>query len=291
MRLIDDELRAALRAEAVRHRPDRELMLDRITQTAMRNQFARHRAVPRLRITGAAVAVAAVLTGGGFAQWALAGDGAPPPGPPAPAVSASVVPPASQSPSRTPSPPPSGPAAPSSPPASPGTKDTSAGTTDASAGTTREKPRGSSPAGQAPATSASPSVTGATDPAVRGPLWSDGSIDASGAQGTGVVTIRTTERLTALDVTIRVARTPELVSRGGSEQVPGASVTSTVAEEADALVYRFQISSGDTLDPGTYVFYARYTHAEGGRDAGADGYAATAVTESGATVNVTGSFG
>lgn len=106
-----------------------------------------------------------------------------------------------------------------------------------------------------------------------------------------MVTIRTTQRLTALDVTIRVARTPELVSRGGSEQVPGASVTSTVTAEADALVYRFQLSSGDTLDPGTYVFYARYTFAEGGRDARADAYAATAVTESGATVNVTGSLG
>ncbi|MEU4559156.1 hypothetical protein AB0F72_12285 [Actinoplanes sp. NPDC023936] len=275
MRLIDDELRAALRAEAVRHRPDREMMLDRITQTAMRNQFARHRAVPRLRISGAAVAVAAVLGGGGFAQWALAGDDVPPPVPPAPAVSVPVAPSAPPSPSIS-----------LSPSLSPSSS------APATAGPTAKSPspRRSTPS-DAPATSVSPATAGTTDPAVRGPLWSDGSIDASGAQGTGVVTIRTTERLTALDVTIRVARTPELVSRGGSEQVPGASVTSTVVEESDALVYRFELSSGDTLDPGTYVFYARYTYAEGGRDAAGDGYAATAVTQGSGTVNVSGSFG
>jgi hypothetical protein len=270
MRLIEDDLRAALRAEAVRHRPDREAMLDRITETAMRNQFARHRkAVPRLRISGAAVAVAAVLGGGGFAQWALAGDGAPPPAPPAPTVNVSPSVDPSPSPSVTPSP-----------------------ATSLSSSPPARSPR-SAPASpsSAPPPSARESEAPPADPTASGPLWSDGSVDASGAQGTGVVTIKTTERLTALDVTIRVARTPELASRGGSQQVPGASVTSTVAEEADTLVYRFTLSSGDEVGPGEYAFFARYVYEQGGRDAGRDTYAATAVTESGATVQVTGVFG
>ncbi|WP_229071710.1 hypothetical protein [Actinoplanes sp. DH11] len=276
MRLIDDEVRAALRAEAVRHRPNREAMLDRITETAMRNQFGRHRAAPRLRISGAAVAVAAVLGGGGFAQWALAGDGTPPPPPPAPVVSTPA----------TPQPTPSG--TPKAPAASPPPKSIAP---SARADASSKVPRRSSAA--PPPSSLPPSNAAVADPAVSRPLRSAGSIDpeSGDSQGSGMVTIRTAERLTALEVTIRVARTPGLVSRGGSQQVPGASVTDEVTEEPDALVYRFAVSSGDILEPGTYLFYARYTHADGGRDAGADTYAATAVTEAGATVTISGAFG
>ncbi|WP_433827998.1 hypothetical protein ACQP2E_00945 [Actinoplanes sp. CA-015351] len=277
MRLIEDDVRAALRAEAVKHRPNREAMLDRITETAMRNQFAKHRAEakPRWRISGAAVAVAAVLGGGGFAQWAVAGDGAPQPAPPAPSISVPVVPPVAPSPS----------VAPTSPSGAPSTSRTTKSSSARSASSAPASPS------SAPASSVPPENTATADPAISGPLWSDGSIDASDSQGSGVVTVKTTERLTALDVAIRVTRTPELVSRGGSQQVPGASVSSSVTEEADALVYRFALSSGDVLEPGTYVFFARYTFASGGRDANGDGYAATAVTESGATVNVSGAFG
>lgn len=288
MRLIDDDLRAALRAEAVRHRPDREAMLDRITQTAMRNQQVRHRAAPRLRIGGAAVAVAAVLGGGGFAQWALAGDGAPPPPAPAPMVSVPMAPPASPSPSLAPSQPASATTGASS---KPRRSRSSVPASPASPGSSASPRSSASPA--SPASSAPAGVPPGAEPATRGPIWSDGSIDAdsSDSQGTGVVTIRTAERLTALNVTIRVARTPDLVSRGSSQQVPGASVNSAVTEEPDAITYRFALSSGDTLDPGTYLFRARYTHAEGGRDADGDSYAATAVTSGGATVAVTGAFG
>ncbi len=110
-------------------------------------------------------------------------------------------------------------------------------------------------------------------------------------QASSVVTIRTSETLTALDVTVRLARTAELVSRGGSQQVPGASVNSNVTEEADALVFHFTLSSGDTIEPGTYTFSARYTYAEGGRDAGADTYAVTATGGSGAALTAGGDFG
>ncbi|WP_328464317.1 hypothetical protein OHA21_40460 [Actinoplanes sp. NBC_00393] len=262
MTLIEPELRAALRAEAAAHRPDREAMLDRITQTAMRNHLAKRKPAPRIRVAGAAVAVAAVLGGGGFAQWALAGDTEPRPQPVQPTVSVPVTPsPSEPAPTATPTTPPS----------------VSSTRTTANPSPSRSRPAPPSPS-SAPATASTP-------------LKADGSIAPdSDSQGSSVVTVRTTERLTALEVTVRVTRTPELVSRGGSQQVPGASVTSTVAEEADALVYRFVLSSGDTMEPGTYTFAARYTHAEGGRNADADAYAVVATTASGATVPVSGEF-
>ncbi|WIM96726.1 hypothetical protein ACTOB_000187 [Actinoplanes oblitus] len=253
MTLTEDELRAVLRAEAAAHTPDRAAILSRVTGTAMRNQAARRRG-PRIRIAGAAAAVAAVVGGGGFAQWALAGMGAErPTPPPVPVVTASVAPAVTETARPAPSPSRS----PSSPPAT-------------------HRPTRSRTPGASPATA----------------LWSDGSVDVGGkTQASSVVTIKTTERLTALSVTIRLARTTGLVSRGGSQQVPGASVTSDVTEEADALVYRFTLSSGDTLAPGTYTFFARYTYAPGGRDAGADTYAATATSGNGAALKAGGAFG
>ena len=267
MTLIDGELRAALRAEAAVHRPDREAMLDRITQTAMRNHVGQRRA-PRLRVTGAAVAVAAVLGGGGFAQWAVAGDGEPHPGPTPPVVVTVEPVPSGPSPSRATSP-----------------SGTPSSTPSKSPRTSRSPSRSTSPSGTTGSTSA------ATPPTVKGALWADGSVAPDGgSQASSVVTVTTRERLTALEVTIRVARTGGLVARGGSQQVPGASVTSTVVEEQGAVVWRFVLSSGDTLEPGTYTFYARYTHDTGGRDANGDSYAAAGTTESGAAPSLSGDF-
>jgi hypothetical protein len=258
MTLIESELRAALRAEAAAHRPDREAILDRITETAMRNQNT-----PRLRIAGVAVAVTAILGAGGFAQWAVAGDSDPTP----PVV--------------TVEPSPSGPA--------PSSVSPSAGTPSASP--SKAAPRSRPPSRSPSAPSSSSTTPPAGQAAAQGALWSDGSVVPDGdSQGSSVVTVTTSERLTALEVTIRLARTDDLTARGGSQQVPGASVTSTVAEEQGAFIYRFVLSSGDTLEPGTYTFHARYTHAEGGRNAGGDTYAAAATTEVGAAPKVTGDF-
>ncbi|MBW6437786.1 hypothetical protein KZ829_29025 [Actinoplanes hulinensis] len=259
MTLIEPELRAALRAEAAAHRPDREAMLDRITRTAMRNQVAKR---PRLRIAGAAVAVAAVLGGGGFAQWAVAGDGDPAPGP-TPSVTVTAGP--------TPS----------------GVASSSAiGPT----GNPSSVP-GRTPKSRPPSRSPSPSVATSGVAPAKSALWADGSVAPDGdSQASSVVTVTTGERLTALEVTIRIAKTDGLTARGGSQQVPGASVTSTVTEEPGTAVYRFVLSSGDTLEPGTYTFYARYTHATGGRDANGDSYAATATTGANVTENVSGDF-
>ncbi|MDI6100682.1 hypothetical protein QLQ12_18905 [Actinoplanes sp. NEAU-A12] len=263
MTLIEEELRAALRAEAAVHRPDREAMLDRIGRTAVRNHAAKRRPAPRLRIAGAAAAVAAVLGGGGFAQWAVAGDSEPRPGP----IPTAVV---------TVAPTPSAPASSSA---------TGPTTTPASSPSRTTKSRS---AGRSASPSTAPGGGTAT---AKNVLWADGSVIPDGdSQASSVVTVTTGERLTALEVTIRVARTPGLVARGGSQQVPGASVTSTVTEEGGAMVYRFVLSSGDTVEPGTYTFSARYTYPKGGRDANGDSYAGAATTGDGAAPAVSGDF-
>ncbi|AEV81299.1 hypothetical protein ACWT_0287 [Actinoplanes sp. SE50] len=239
MTLTEDELRAVLRAQVRAHRPDRAAILDRVTGTATRDRAARRRA-PRVRIAGATAAVAAVIGGGGFAQWALAGGTGPDRPAPPPPSSFPTVPP-------------------SSPP-----------------------PRPSHQPGR-PASAA---------PAATPVLRAAGTVEVGGrTRASGVVTIRATGRLTALRVTIRVAKTPGLVARDGSQQVPGASVTSDVTEEAGAVVYHFTLSSKDTLGPGTYTFFARYTFPAGGRDAGADTYSADATGGSGTSVRVSGTFG
>lgn len=263
MRLSEEDVRRAVRAEAAVHRPDRTAMLDRLSRTTMRSPVPPRRSA-RLRMAGAAVAVAAVLGGGGVARWTLAGDGAVHPAPTAtsvaPAPTASVRPPMT-----TPSP--------------------SAATSSSPAG--RQPSR---PAGRPPATTSRPT---STDPADPGPLRAAGVVDPDpgGSQGADVVRLTTTQRLDALEVTIRVARTPELASRGGSRQVPGASVDTTVTEEPDALIYHFSLSSADRLAPGTYAFSARYRHAQGGRDASGDSYRIAATTATGAPLTVSGRFG
>ncbi|WP_328460887.1 hypothetical protein OHA21_31035 [Actinoplanes sp. NBC_00393] len=265
MRLSDDELRSALRAEAATHRPDRDAMLHRITQTAMdpaRPVQGRH----RVRMTAAAAAVVAVLAGGGIANWALAGSSDPEPAPTATATTASPSPAASPSTTVPPSP----------------------ATSPSRAVPASRAPGSKRPASRPAAPPSSPPAPADTPRAEQGPLWSDGSVDPEGRAS--VLTLKTTEQLTALEVIVRVARTDGLISRGGTKQTPGASVSTSVTEEPGALIYRFVLSSADTLAPGTYTFTAKYTHLSDRRDAGADTYEATATSANGAALKVAGDF-
>ncbi|MEU4157527.1 hypothetical protein [Actinoplanes sp. NPDC026670] len=280
MKPSDDRLRAALRAEADRHRPDRDAMLDRITMAAMQDTgHGRRRAVlpgarrgPRFRMAAVVAAVVTVFGGGGIGTWALAGaddrDEAAPVQSIAPATTEAS--PVSTDPVSV---------APSSP----------ATSSPAKPPTNRPTPDRTTPSA-----TPSPSLTKGQPGFTRvsqGPLWSDGSIDpdSGDTQGASVVTVKTTEELTDLEVVIRVARTDGLVSRGGTKQVPGGSVSTTVTEEAGALLYRFTLSPDDTLAPGTYTFTAKYTHPTGGRNAGGDTYEAIAAT-AGAALDVYGNF-
>ncbi|WP_433826586.1 hypothetical protein ACQP2E_31445 [Actinoplanes sp. CA-015351] len=269
MRLSDDELRAALRAEAAGHEPNREAMLDRIAMSATAQPVTRRRAAghaprrgPKVRMAAAATAVVALFAGGGFANWALAGsnDAAPPPAP-APTTAPTSVP--SPAPSATPSKVPSAKPAPSKTP---------------------PKAPSKTPAKTTPSATLTKGQPGFTQ-VEQGPLWSDGSVVA---EGSSVITLKTTEELTSLDVVIRVARTEGLVSRGATKQTPGGSVTASVTEEADALLYRFTLASADTLAPGTYTFTAKYTAAA--RNAGGDTYEALASTTSSPSLDVYGNF-
>lgn len=210
------------------------------------------RSTARLLIAGAAAAVTAVLGGGGFVQWSLAADGDPQPDP-SPVIISPAPGPTEADRSATPPPP--------------------EATTTSTTGATS-------------------STSAASTPDAADAVRARGTVDAGGSeQASSVVTVTTTERIDALEVTIRLARTPGLTARTGSQQVPGASVTTTVADGQEALVYRFVLSSGDVVEPGTYTFAARYTFAEGGRHAGDDTFALTASTGSGADVEVTGGFG
>ncbi|HWS35215.1 MAG TPA: hypothetical protein VN408_21040 [Actinoplanes sp.] len=240
---MNDQLRAALRAAADEHRPDREAMLDRINAG---RTGRRHVARPGARGRGALIgAVAfAVFGGGGVGTWALAAsfNRAEPPPAPLPPVVATPSPVDTAPVSVAPSP---------------------------SAAATTLPPPVTSPSPVSSPTSPSPSAS----PSVQAtnPLWADGSVVSTGSS---VVTLTTTTELTSLTVEIRLARTDGLTARSGAKKTPGASVTSTVIEEPDAFVYRFVMAPSDTLGPGTYTFTARYTHPDGGRDAGGDTYQA-----------------
>ncbi|GAA3958912.1 hypothetical protein [Actinoplanes auranticolor] len=116
-------------------------------------------------------------------------------------------------------------------------------------------------------------------------LWADGSIDpdSDDADSRSDITVKVREPLRALEVTVRVAPTAGLAGHGGTHDVTGATIETTVVRERNALVYRFRLAAG-TLAAGTYVFTARYTYAdEDGRDAGDDSYAVTATTAADAT--------
>ncbi|BEL12126.1 hypothetical protein Q0Z83_103170 [Actinoplanes sichuanensis] len=280
MRPSDDRLRAALRAEADRHRPDRDAMLDRITLAAMQDTgHGRRRAVlpggrrgPRVRVAAVVAAVVTVFGGGGVGTWALAGADDRDEAIPVPSV------------------------APATTTASPVSTDpVSIAPSLPATGSPAESPAGRpTPSRTTSAATPSPSLTKGQPGFTRvsqGPLWSDGSVDpdSGDTQGASVVTLKTTEELTALEVVIRVARTDGLVSRGGTKQVPGGSVSTTVTEEAGALLYRFTLSSADRLAPGTYTFTAKYTHPSGGRNAGGDTYEAIA-TAGGSALDVYGNF-
>ncbi|KUL21832.1 hypothetical protein [Actinoplanes awajinensis] len=290
MRLSDEQLRAALQAEAAAHQPDRDAMLARITSTAMNEPATAHRHTrrrngPRLRlaIVGALVA----LTGGGgfAAQWALAGADGDDTDRAIPVVSV----PATTAPSAS-SAPPTG-AHPVKPSATGGATGKPGGT--GKPGTTTEP--------GTPASTGATTVPPTTGPTKgqpgntrveQGPLWSDGSIDpdSGDTQGAGVITLKTGERLTALTVTVRVARTTGLTSRGGAKSVPGASVTSNVTEQANALLYTFTLAPADEIAPGTYTFTAKYGYPAGGRNAGGDTYEAVATTAGGKSLDVYGNF-
>ncbi|MFC6062970.1 hypothetical protein [Streptomyces ochraceiscleroticus] len=134
----------------------------------------------------------------------------------------------------------------------------------------RDRPVGAAP----PAHSAPPSGPRTED----GPLWSDGSVDphSNDFWAQSNVTLKNAEPLTSLTVELRIARTGGVASTGAWRTLPEGDFTFRADTEDGFLVYRWRLKPGRTVPAGTHVFAGQYDHARGGRDAGADTYAATA---------------
>jgi len=142
-----------------------------------------------------------------------------------------------------------------------------------------------------PATSAPPRASTSSE-AVHRPafLRADGGIDphSNPNWSQGNVTLRTTKKITALEVTVSVARTAGVADTGQWTTVPNDMVTKAVTERAGKLVYRFELKPGATLGPGRYTFAVQYNHAAG-RTPAADTYAVTA-TGGGRETELAGGF-
>lgn len=288
-----DDVRKQLRDAAAEHRPDRERMLARVERGMERgavdlgatSRGRPPRPAPWLRIAGATAAVAGVFALGGYAV-ASAVQGEEPPsrtvGTPAAPDSPSGPGPSASSPDDENA----GPSAPAEPaqPSGKATKGTPGRDKDKDPDAKRPPKKSDPP----PSTRrVAPDAESVED----GYLWSDGSIDPQSndfwAQST--LTFKTDKQLTALTVELRVAQTGGVTDTGNWRSLPADDFSVSVREEGDELVYRWTLKAGRTVPEGEHVFAGQYNHAEGGRDAGEDTYAAEA-TASGEKAAVRGDF-
>ncbi|MGW5860675.1 hypothetical protein ACWFRJ_00675 [Streptomyces sp. NPDC055239] len=286
-----DDVRKHLHDAAAEHRPDRERMLARIERGMERDAVdpgvpsrgRLPRPAPWLRIAGATAAVAGVFALGGYAVASVVQGGDPPPR----TVGTPAAPESPSAPSPSASAPDDENAKPSSPaePTHPSGKATK-GTPDRGTDQDADRP---------PKKSQPPPSTGRVAPDAKsvedGYLWSDGSIDPQSndfwAQST--LTFKTGKSLTALTVELSVAQTGGVADAGNWRSLPADDFTVSVREQGGELVYRWTLKAGRTVPAGEHVFAGQYNHAEGGRDAGEDTYAAEA-TASGQKAAVRGDF-
>ncbi|MHB9862682.1 hypothetical protein [Streptomyces sp. YIM S03343] len=273
---VHDELRARLHEAAGSYEPDRARILARIERGMAAPQQARndHRATrPRLlgwvRVASATAAVAGVLAVGGYAvASAVKSDSSPQrqvavsPTPTGPSPDATMRPPVH---SAAPQP---------STPRHSGKPSTSASATPKSAASSTPD-------------SAKVTAKGEAD----GPLWSDGSVDPHSNEfwAQSNVTLKTSEKLTALTVQLKIAQTGGVSSTGAWRSLPEADFTQTVSEQDGFLVYTWVLKEGRTAAAGEWVFAGQYDHERGGRDAKDDRYTITG-TAGGEQYAVTGDF-
>jgi hypothetical protein len=278
MRPLDDRnLRNALHEEAERHVPDRDAMLARINRrrgSGRRGVMSllfqpvgpgARRAMAVMRPAAAALAVAGVLIAG--VSGINLANRAPQPGP-------QVAGPPAAAPAPT--------ATPSDAPV------TSVG--PATHTTTAVPPTSPArPSSRRPTTTGQPSRP-PPPPVEDGFLSATAVLDphsiADWAQSN--LTLATTETITALDVTVRVARTPGVADTGHWTSIPAELITSAMTATDAELVYRFTLNPGATLAPGDYTFAVQYNHATGDRPLTGDSYEATVSAP--AAAKVTGRY-
>ncbi|MFE9168637.1 hypothetical protein [Streptomyces kebangsaanensis] len=265
---VREELRARLHEAAGAHEPDRARILARIERgMAGRARPGRRLTRPAawgwLRVAGATAAVAGVLAAGGYAVASAVKDD---PGPDRQTVASSGTP--------TPTPSPDATSRAPVPPAGP-TPGSDAGQGSATPRTSPSRTSG----GTASATARPPAGTGA--PEQDGPLWSDGSVDphSNDFWAQSNVTLKTSVRLTALTVRLKVAQTGGVSSTGAWRSLPEDDFTLTVEERDGFLVYTWALKPGRTVPAGQWVFAGQYDHARGGRDARHDSYSMTATAQ------------
>jgi hypothetical protein len=254
--MSSDQVRAALRAEAAAHQPDREAILARVERGKATLDPVRVSRTGRprtaVRMAGIAMTVAALLGLSVAVTWAT--------------VSTDVLRRPSHGPMLAPAP------------------------ASSSSGAV-QKPV---PASRAPSTShasRSPAISSSSMGPQQGFLRSSGAIDAHSIDNwtQSNVTVVSSEPLTALQVSVRIVTTPDLASTGAWSTVLAKDLVTTVEQQPDALVYRFTLKPGTRLGPGSFVFAVQYNHAVGGRDPGRDTYHAVATADA-ARVEVNGGF-
>ncbi|KOU55308.1 hypothetical protein ADK57_44700 [Streptomyces sp. MMG1533] len=263
---VHDKLRARLHEAAGTHEPDRARILARVERGMSEQTRTDHRATRPpvfgwVRVVAATTAVAGVLGVGGYAVASAVKEDTP--------TQKSVAATATPSPdatSRAPAPPPD---------PTPSAKET------------REPSKSPARTPSASATAEAPTASGTED----GPLWSDGSVDPHSNEfwGQSNVTLKTTEKLTALTVRLKVRQTGGLTSTGAWRSAPEDDFTTTVVEQDGFVVYTWVLKPGHSVWPGEWVFAGQYDHDRGGRDARDDGYEITA-TSGGQQRSVAGDF-
>jgi hypothetical protein len=296
------DLPERLRNAAAAHRPDRERMLARVEHAMARDgagsaepeSHARghDRPAPWVRVTAVTAAVAGAIGLGGLAAGAVINNS----GGPGPSTSVT----SGGTDSARPAPSESG----------------SSGTADgrvpmqrhsqsppkhhkgADKPTTPGRDTPSSPPLQAPPPSvpgSNPATpTGADSatgvPQSSGPLQSDGVVDSSSddffEQNNVVLTTR--QELTSLTVELRIA-----VVHGETYHQAWTTASQTQVQtstEGGFIVYRWTLTSGQTIPPGSYTFAGQFTHDKGEGGTDGDNYTVTAGFASGSPVTVAGHF-
>ncbi|AZQ39363.1 hypothetical protein EJ357_42960 [Streptomyces cyaneochromogenes] len=124
-----------------------------------------------------------------------------------------------------------------------------------------------------------------------GYLWSDGSVDSDTNDywDQSTVTVKSTKPLTSLKVVVKIIQTGGVSSTGTWSSL-GDKMQVATGGNSGELDYVVTLKSGNTLEPGTYVFKFQYNHDQGRRDAGGDRYNVTGVSTDSATEFRKGGF-
>ncbi|MCX5266391.1 hypothetical protein [Streptomyces sp. NBC_00199] len=257
---MNENIDRRLREAAEAHRPDRARMLARV-ERGMAGPAVRHRARPfarsGTRVALAGLAAGGILTTGGLAVAAIVATPSPPP---------TVTTPATPSPTVSfPHP-------------------TSA----------RPTPVAPAPVVTPGSVRPTPSATGPSPAAGEGrngPLWSAGSVDPQSTVywTQSNLALKTTQPLTSLTIEIRIVQTGGAKSTGTWQTLPSGDFTVTVQESGGALVYRWVLKPGLTVQAGSHEFAVQFNNGTGVRSAAGDGYRVDA-QGSGGSASVRGGF-